>query len=764
MRLRDVFLVSVYVLYGLATLLLVVGEGSAFPQAMGFPLSVFALLLVDGRRQLRIPSWALNIGATLSVAAAAWEFIGERPESRLTAAAHLLVYLGWVVLLGGKANRQYWWLLTLSVLQVAVGAVLVEASGESLYSLLMVLFMVAATWTLSVFSLQQVQGRFAAVPVAVPVPEGAAWLRPTAAGSGCQLDADQQWINSRFILGVAAAAAGALFVSALFFLLIPRLWLFDPSGLDDAQNDPLRPLTGFTETVQLGEIGDLLESTMHVMSVEVIDRQTGDRIEVDDLARAWGDSEPLFRGTVMVRYSRGKWERGLPDSRFDRMQGVPQGANGIRQDIQLETLGTPVLFGMHPVTGCLIDSAKRRALYHPSTGVLVGTRDRERGRVLRYSLFSPSPDSPAARRPRVPAVMSQSDRLEYLQFSAVDLKRLSLTARRLVASRPGDSDTEKADRLMEFLAGDQFDYSLDASDRDPSRDPVEDFLFGHRRGYCEHFASSLALMLRAVGIPARLVSGFKGGTHNQISGQFVVQQRHAHAWVEAWIGSRWVTLDPTPGARGELIRRLEADSGFLRDAGQVMEHSWRRYVVELSLAQQQSMVYLPLQAGLLDTMTFFNSLVTDALEAVGGLATGRGAGDGWPALLAVIGLVGVLVTAVWFLRRWQRGWRPRVRRRVRAGRSAAVAVPFYERFCRMLAASGRLRRSGQTAREFAADMSQVGDGGPGEVGWEPIAQEVTELYYSIRFGGHRPEAGVIAEIEVVLDRLETALRGGGTSV
>ena len=121
---------------------------------------------------------------------------------------------------------------------------------------------------------------------AVPVPEGAAWLRPTAAGSGCQLDADQQWINSRFILGVAAAAAGALFVSALFFLLIPRLWLFDPSGLDDAQNDPLRPLTGFTETVQLGEIVDLLESTMHVMSVEVIDRQTGDRIEVDDLARA----------------------------------------------------------------------------------------------------------------------------------------------------------------------------------------------------------------------------------------------------------------------------------------------------------------------------------------------------------------------------------------------------------------------------------------------------------------------------------------------
>ena len=760
MRLRDVFLVSVYVLFALATLLLVVGEDSAFPQAVGFPLSVFALVLIDGRRQLRVPTWALNSGATLSVAAAVWEFIGESPESRLTAAAHLLVYLGWVVLLGGKANRQYWWLLTLSVLQVAVGAVLVDASGEPLYSLLMVVFMVVATWTLSVFSLHQVQGRLAAVPLAVPVPDGPAWLRPTAAGSGCQLDADQQWINARFILGVAAAA-GALFVAAVFFLLIPRLWLFDPSGLDDTEHDPLRPLTGFTETVQLGEIGDILESTLHVMSVKVIDRQTGDRLEVDDVARAWGDSEPLFRGTVMVRYSRGKWGRGLGDSRFVRMRGVPPRADGIRQDIQLETLGTPVLFGMHPVTGCVIGSSDRRGLFHSSTGVLIGSQDRERVRVLRYSLFSPSLDSAAGQPPRVPSVMSQSDRLEYLQLPPRDLDRLSRTARGLVSTRQGASDREKADQLLEFLSGDQFGYSLDASVSDPALDPVEDFVFERRRGHCEYFASSLALMLRAVGIPSRLVSGFKGGTHNQFSGQFVVQQRHAHAWVEAWIGSRWVTLDPTPAARGDLIRRLESDSGFLRDARQVLEHSWRRYVVELSLAQQQSLVYLPLQAGILDTMSLFNSLLTDALEAVGGLAAGRGAGDRWPALLAVIGLVSLLVLTVWVLRRWHGGWRPRVRRRVRAARTAAVVVPFYERFCRMLAASGRLRRSGQTAREFAADIGDTAAELPGGVGVEPIAQGVTELYYSIRFGGHQPEAGVIFEVERDLDRLETALGDDG---
>ena len=92
---------------------------------------------------------------------------------------------------------------------------------------------------------------------------------------------------------MAAAAVGALGVGAVFFLLIPRLWLFDPSGLDVLDNDPLHPLTGFTETVQLGEIGDILESTEHVMSVGIIDRQTGDRVDVARLSREWGDPEPV---------------------------------------------------------------------------------------------------------------------------------------------------------------------------------------------------------------------------------------------------------------------------------------------------------------------------------------------------------------------------------------------------------------------------------------------------------------------------------------
>src|SRR5258708_33494589 len=92
---------------------------------------------------------------------------------------------------------------------------------------------------------------------------------------------------------------------------------------------------------------------------------------------------------------------------------------------------------------------------------------------------------------------------------------------------------------------------------DPSIDPVEDFLVSRKEGHCAYFASALALMLRSIGIPARMVNGFKGGDWNDLSNVLTVRQKHAHSWVEALVGevgsgdaSRrtpvWVTLDPTP--------------------------------------------------------------------------------------------------------------------------------------------------------------------------------------------------------------------------
>ncbi len=83
----------------------------------------------------------------------------------------------------------------------------------------------------------------------------------------------------------------------------------------------------------------------------------------------------------------------------------------------------------------------------------------------------------------------------------------------------------------------QFQYSLTGADRNPSIDPIEDFVTEHPQGHCEYFATALTLMLRSQGIPARMVCGFKCDQNdwNSAGGYYQVRQLHAHTWVEAYL-------------------------------------------------------------------------------------------------------------------------------------------------------------------------------------------------------------------------------------
>ncbi|MDZ4261353.1 MAG: transglutaminase domain-containing protein, partial [Pseudomonadota bacterium] len=77
-----------------------------------------------------------------------------------------------------------------------------------------------------------------------------------------------------------------------------------------------------------------------------------------------------------------------------------------------------------------------------------------------------------------------------------------------------------------------------------------------RRGFCEHFASSFVMIMRAAGIPARVVTGYQGGELNNIGNYFVIRQRDAHAWAEVWlVGKGWIRIDPTAAVAPERIER-----------------------------------------------------------------------------------------------------------------------------------------------------------------------------------------------------------------
>jgi hypothetical protein len=94
-----------------------------------------------------------------------------------------------------------------------------------------------------------------------------------------------------------------------------------------------------------------------------------------------------------------------------------------------------------------------------------------------------------------------------------------------------------------------------------SGDPVDEFLFETRRGFCEHYASSFAVLMRGAGIPARVVTGYQGGEVNPLSRRMTVRQSDAHAWAEVWLeGEGWVRVDPTAAVAPERIELSLADA------------------------------------------------------------------------------------------------------------------------------------------------------------------------------------------------------------
>ena len=204
-----------------------------------------------------------------------------------------------------------------------------------------------------------------------------------------------------------------------------------------------------------------------------------------------------------------------------------------------------------------------------------------------------------------------------------------------------------------------------------------------RKGHCEYFASAMAVMLRTLGIPSRLVTGFQGGVLNPISGWSVVRASDAHAWVEAWIPGRgWMTFDPTPAARQTPRPSVLARLFFYMDAAEMF---WQDWVVNYDIQRQATLAFRMQSSGRVLGTRWFDRLrlawlgwQTTALRAArtyGGMALA----------LAVIGVAGWLaVPEVWA---W---WKTRRRlRKARRGEArASDATLLYLRMLHLLRRRG----------------------------------------------------------------------------
>lgn len=394
---------------------------------------------------------------------------------------------------------------------------------------------------------------------------------------------------------VAATVALAVVVAAPLFVLLPRLR--SPFA---AATFGSRPVSGFRDAVALHQLGTIKQS--RALALE---------IRFDPGARP--DPEWLrLVGATVRHYRAGSWAEGRRTRQLVR--GDRHGVAWLdeesaappleRAEVTLRREGENLFVPPGAVALELPDGVP---VWRDELGTL--TIPRGTDMPVRYAVrFRPG---------QVEQAPPGRDDLA-LPRSAAPLREL---ARQVM----GGSRTKLAAALVleDYL---RTSYHYSATTNAPVRaDPVLWFLFSSREGHCEFFASSMVLLLRCAGIPARLQAGYAGGEPDG-EGGFVVRESDAHAWVVAWVGDRWQVFDPTPPEGrpgiGNELAGLELELRWQR-----LEAAWDRWVLTFSLADQVDM----------------SRVALDAVRA----ASGR-----WPLLL---GAAVALVATVGLLRRLVRG-------------------------------------------------------------------------------------------------------------
>ena len=167
----------------------------------------------------------------------------------------------------------------------------------------------------------------------------------------------------------------------------------------------------------------------------------------------------------------------------------------------------------------------------------------------------------------------------YLQLPSLD-PRVAQLARQVTAS--SGSNYARAKAIEQYLQT-NFGYTLELPGMREA-DPLARFLFERKKGHCEYFASSMTMMLRTLGIPARIVNGFRGGEYNDLTSSYIVREKDAHSWVEAYFPEYgWVTFDPTPPGPGDEPATGWSRMALYMDAARQI---WREWIVNYDFSHQ----------------------------------------------------------------------------------------------------------------------------------------------------------------------------------
>lgn len=784
MKFESLYRISFYIMLFLATLVLNVEDARENWVAWLLPPAVAATAVMAFLTVDRNPRYGLSLGAAtlLSWLAIVLCYLEYRmDESRLIASlTHWLVYLQLIKMFRPKTDEDEWFLILIGLVQVMVGGVL-SRGGDSV-GILIIAWALWTIWTLGLFYLHR---------AARKAPERARARRHPKEGHYPGL-IDKAFLSSSF-----SVAFRALILGGLIFLLMPRSNSRGSLGLSGGGK---AAQTGFnSEEVSLKSAGRILENTEMVMTIAL---SGPDGESIGPLEDGQGGYEPLWRGSTLSRYEESAWVRENFRPRRPPFSGsgrdhptqlsldgqkIASPARGwIRQDYSLERLGETTRFALRPI---LRTQARGAGEGNSAQGVpdtlQLNVFDGSlavppRSRIQEYSVWSgeaapgvnqvfeeiPGPQPPSGSNTSfeeaiLEANLALEDDLKGA-FAAIAAKKL----RGIPEDRPGD----RARALEAWLRDSgEFGYSLALTRTNTRIDPVLDFLTNHKRGHCVFYASSLALMLRSIGIPARVVNGYKGGDWNAISRRYHVRQKHAHSWVEALVPSPsvgtssphethyWMVLDPTPGAdRDELVAQV-GGTWFpgLRQLGEAIRYYWVFYIQGFDAERQQRMIYQPIK-DLAEMAGNGYQMIWDAVRWLFHFPDLR-------SFFSVRGFIFafLLLTALAFLI-WaaRSAWR-RLARWLRPGSAgkagSGVNIAFYQRLMALLSTQGLERAEAETPREFGARAIAQLTARCGDEQLFDVPRRVIEAFYRVRYGDEAISSDESVELRAGIDRLEQAL-------
>ncbi len=628
----------------------------------------------------------------------------------LIASIHFLFFITLVRLYSASTDRDALFLSMLSFAAVLASAVL------TVDTTFLALFFVYLLFAVSTFaSLELRRGAAEALPAQIPNPPEREKRLARALGAA-----------------VFCVTIGAIVAGGLLFFFFPRF----SAGYLGRTSISTTLMSGFTDSVELGEIGEIKKNTAVVMRV-----QTGAPIEYNQLR---------WRGIALANFDGTRWTSGVHGT-------VAVLAN---------TDGWIPLSSPQPKTGehskilqytVILEPMASDAVFIPGIGVAIrGSfyNDRSSPYGRRAYLFRDSSDSffnpfhnYAAMRysgvSRLPQFQLEKLREAgtdypdsvseaYLQLPKLD-PRIPELAKSVTAN--AQTPVDKAVAIETFLRT-KYSYTLDLTGK-PGSDPLAHFLFEKRAGHCEYFASAMAVMLRTLKIPSREVNGFLPGEYNTLGGDYIVRASDAHSWVEVYFpGTGWLVFDPTPPAAAAtpgMFSRLALIADWL-------ELTWNEWVINYDFGHQVQLA----QSLQTKSRNWLDSARNwfDRKQSTGkGLLRGWQFRHGSLGMLLPIGLVTfLLVLRFNLIARVIRNARLffQLRAKPSARNNPQLASRLYVEMLRVLRKAGVRREETQTPSEFAAGLK--------ELRLASAVQEFTQLYSAARFGSASCDASRLQEL------------------